>query len=448
MNSPGVLNRYVAFGVALAASASALAVLSPLGAALILAAVGVAVLALRQPEVLLVSAALVVPSGAFHAELRVNSPLLGDITPLSAVLYLAGIALLLIAPSRFAYGLHSAPGIIGIALAIAGAVSAISVAETAALYWVVNGGVALVVMAGLVAQRYRESPARLEAAVFVAAWVLAASVLAEALVGHAIAWLGTTPRISADPLFRPGGLIGNPVVAGCALAVITALRLSSTSIARLRYLQALFFSIAALVTLSRSAVLLLLVVIAAFALAESSGRLGRRLSVSLGGLAALAALLAIVGADLRERTQDGVSTTLRLANLELAAQLSLNAPWFGLGFGGFKRYALAYVYPIEQASLATVDNAYLNALVELGVFGVAMLALGACVVFLVRRRVGGQGDPLPLLCWLATGLFFDHVFHESMLLLLCVCLLKATNGLALTRRKPQLARPFAGVRNA
>lgn len=391
------------------------------------------IVVLHRPEIVLTFAALVVPAGSFHPSLVGHTPL-GNLTVVQGLALSLALPFALLRPQAAKEGLRGPVAILGYAFALAGFVGAVANGEPSALYWVVNLGGVLVAFSILLTTRYRTNRRSVEGWVIAGALAIAASVLLERALGAHVAWVPMeAPKIDALQ-FRPSGSAGNSLLSGAVCAVMFAVSVTSP-VAR-RWVGTLIiaagFAIAAVVTLSRSAILAVAVVVGLLALRKSTIRTER--------VARLAALLLVVPAfiwlwlgasdlitkRLGGQTLGGRSDAQRLFTLNYAIDLFRADPWFGLGLGGFKRVAQDTVL---GGSLATVDNFFLTLVVEVGVFGIIVLATGIASIILSRRARGREsplGSALPLVAIWVVALFFDAFYHDPMIFLLAIAVLRAT----------------------
>lgn len=402
------------------------------GGALALAAlllgVMVVIAAWFRPDVLLAVAAFIVPSGSFHPELRLVSPL-GQLTPFQIVVFVASIVVAVRYPTEVKRSLRSAPALLGAGISIAGTISVLWSSDLAGLYYVLNLGLLLVALAIAVGPRWRRDPESVALWLVIGAGVSAVSILVEFALQTHVGWFGTDVPAGDSSVFRPRGIAGNPILSSASIAVVFAILLASPArmgLAAPIVLPGLVLAVFA--SYSRSAILATAISLVLYVLRPhaAGSKLWRRIVVGFVGIPALYALYQSA-ADVILLRGSATSDTLRVANLQLAWEQFLVAPWLGLGMGGFKR-ALLGRYP-DRIHLATSDNALVTIGVDLGVFGLLVFALVFLAV--VRKRVGlaSPGSVIPAIAFIVASLFFDSIYHDVMIFLLAVVLLTATTSM-------------------
>lgn len=401
---------------------AAAAVVAPLLGLALIGVVLVASLAVRRPEVVVALTAIVVPTANFHPTLLVPSPI-GQLTPPQIVIFVSAAAVLLARPSRLRPALRAAPGVVGAAITIAGTISAVLSGDPVAMYWVINCGLLLIALSVILGDRYRANQRGVESWILLAGLVLAASVIAEMLVGQQIAWFGVPAPAPNAVIFRPAGLTGNGLVSGAVLGIILALLLTSQSIRRFRLVAGAVLLVAIFGTLTRSAVIAAATTLVLFVLIPPKGmnRLRRsRFAVATLGIPVFLWLYQTQVAGLEARLVGGVADLNRLEALRLAFDYFLRHPVVGLGLGGFKRVGLA-AYGTE-----TADNTLVTLAVELGVIGVVLIFIAMMRVRRIRITSRAPGSLLPLVMWGVVALFFDAIYHDGPLFLLAVALLRSS----------------------
>jgi O-antigen ligase/polysaccharide polymerase Wzy-like membrane protein len=387
-----------------------------------------------RPEVVLTVAALTIPAGSFHPSLRTVTSI-GQLSPFALTVLVVGVIYVATTPGSLTSGLRAAPGVIGVVTLVLGGLSAVAAWQIGAIFWMINGGLVLILISCLLADRYRTAPQAVELTVVIGGVVLAASVLLEAALGRHVRWTVLDPLLIDFPVFRPAGLAGNSLLGSAAVAVVLAIAVTGRTPVRFRLLVGAVLTSAVIVTLTRSAMIGTVFAVVGFVFHRSRGgqRLtGTRILVLVLGIPT-AAFLYLSDSSLFFHRLDGTvlanrSDILRTTNLSMAWGQFLEHPVLGLGLGGFKRYAVG-IYGSDLASLATSDNMFLTALVELGVLG----ALGfAAVAFLLNRRHRlnvAQGLPagtmVPLIVVGVVSVFFDSLFHDCMLFLFAISVFMA-----------------------
>ena len=395
-----------------------------------------AVVVLWRPEAVVSLVALAVPAASFHQSLVASTPL-GNLTLVQALTFSLALFFGMVRPRQATEGLTSPLGVVGGTFGIAGVISALANGSFSSLYWVINLGGLLVAMSILLTSRYRQSPRSVDGWVISTALVVALSVLIEQALGAHVAWV-PTEAAKVDVLqFRPSGTAGNALLAGAVCAVVFALALSWETRGAKLFLLVLtgVFAMAGFATLSRSAIVAMIAVAVVVAFrgagAARSQRFIRAAVITIG-LPALAWLWLgasnLVANRLGGQTFGGRSDSQRWFSLSYAFDLLRENPWFGVGLGGFKRMTQHGVF---RGSLATADNFLLTLLVELGVLGLLVICVTVWVVTTARKRMRehGQapGSVLALVALVVTALFFDAFYHDPMILLLAVAILKATS---------------------
>jgi len=395
----------------------------------------IAVLFVRSwPEVVLTAAALVLPSGSFHPSLAAVTPI-GHLNPFTVTVLVAGTFYAVTMPGALADGIQAAPGVIGVTTMIVGSVAAIGASQMVALYWVISGGLVLVLISSMLTGRYRESPDKVVGAVAVGGIGSAVSVLLEQALGRHIPWTSGDPTPIDFLVFRPSGLPGNSLLASAALAIVLAIVITSDMTIRVRIVAGAVLISAIAATLTRSALIASSIAVIGFLVYRNRKHrwmTTTRLAVLVFGIPG-GALYCWTQFDLVVKRLGGSawgsdSDAMRTENLNIAWQ-QFSTHWaLGLGFGGFQRYGVG-LYGSDHASLATADNMYLTAMAEVGIFGVLVFFLIA--IFLNGRRArqarsGASASRLvPLVAVAVLSLFFDSLFHDSVLFLFAVALIAA-----------------------
>ena len=443
-------------GALLAVGGALLAVRSPLIGLVVLLGIPATALAARRPEALLSIGALLVPASSFHPSLRILSPL-GIVTPFVIVAVLTGIVYVAVHPRALRWGVRSPLGTIGLAVIALGSISAVVVGRASGMYWVLNGGVVLLMMSVVLTPRYAESPRSVERWVLLCGLGLAASVLVEALLGNHVAWV-PAEQIPRDYLvFRPSGTPGNALLAAGIVVCILALWMNSGwGRGKALLLPVGVLVVAATVALSRTALLAVAVLLLLFVVRQPPS--GRSMALSrwfvlLVGIPTAYWLFSrsFVGIEERLGGQSfaNASDSGRLRNLDLAWTQFADHPIFGLGLGGFKEFAYGIYGTGAQSNWATADNFYLTILVELGFLGV--LGAAFCVVIVARRRreLRCAGTPagslIPLAAVGIVSLFFDTMYHSPMLFLFAVSMIVATTSSATSRSDPVATAPIGAA---
>lgn len=387
-----------------------------------------------RPEVVLTAAALVVPAGSFHPSLAAVTPI-GNLNPFTVTVLVAGTFYAATKPGALSRGIQSAPGVVGVATMVVGSVAAMAAWQPAAVYWVVSGGLVLVLVSTTLVDRYQQRPGTVICALTVGGLISAASILWEQAQGRHIAWTAGDP-VPVDFLtFRPSGLAGNSLLASATLAVVLAIVVTSEMAIKVRLLIGTTLVAAIMATLTRSTMIAAALAVLGFLVyrhRKHRWMATARLAILFLGVPAAIAYY-WTQADLIAQRLGGSmwsndSDLARTENLQIAWGQVTAHPIFGLGFGGFQRYGLG-VYGSEHASLATADNMYLTAMAEVGMFGCLAFVLVAVNLNGIRvkrvRRGQVAGRLAPLIVVAVLSLFFDSLFHDGMLYLFAVSLLIA-----------------------
>lgn len=408
----------------------------------LVAAVGAVILgliSLKRPEIILVMAALIVPSGSFHPALRLGTPI-GQFSPFQVIVWVSAIVVCVLEPRRLLLALRTVPGEVGLAITVVGLITAVLAGDILALYWVINLGLLLIALTALLCTRYPKERAIVERWLFIGGTVLALSAIAEYLLGHYVFWFGVP--FDEPFLFRPAGLSGNALLTGAILATILAFRLTTTATSGVRFVTTGVFLLAIGATFSRSGLLGAAFAIVCFVFARPEARTklrSARAASLLLGVPALVMIYIWIAPELSARLSGGISDAGRVANLNLAWEQFKLHPVTGLGLGGFKRYAFS-VYG-EGSLSATVDNAFLVMLSELGLVGFIAFTIVFFRARARRRRLrvvkgGIVGSAIPLATLGVVSLFFDSNFHDAIQFLFVLSLLSATTALRPASPKP------------
>lgn len=409
-------------------------------------------LAKWKPEAVLAVTAIVIPSGEFHPSLRVSAPPFGQLSIIEITTLSSALACVAFTPGLLRRGVRSPSGLLGVAFCVAGLLAAIGSGNGRhSFYWIANLGIFVIASSCLLVDRVRYHRESVEFWLCVCGAILAASVLVEMAVGHRLSWGTGTLEIAASVgTFRPVGLSGNPLVTAAELAAVSGITLfgSLRGSARL-FLCTLFFG-AIIATGARSAALAVAIGLPLYIIYGKGPATRSRMLRRLGASAA-AILLAVAIAQpfsgfasrIGDNTVVGASDATRGANLHMAwNQFSLHPVW-GLGYGGFKDYAIT-VYGSESLA-ATADNAYLSLATDVGLVGLTILCsvFTASILFSYRRRIA-NGTVMSLAAFAPIGIvsgFFDAEYYNGMAVLSVAVILMCTVPYA--RQAPRIRRPQA-----
>lgn len=369
----------------------------------------------RRPEVPVLAVAALVPSGHFARSLRLD---VGGsyLTALQVTVFaLAALTLTI----RFNRGAMTRPAAqVGVGIAVVGTVAAAgSDHPLASLYWVANLGGLLVALSVVLHDRVRCDQRAVHRFVVGLGLVIAVVCIVEGVRGEALLGSYYVENVanftSGGVGFRPVATVANPLVASTALVGIFALALVSEHI-RWRSVVVAVLGAAICVSLSRSSIILMVAVAVAyvaFGFAETAQTRRRRSVMLLGIPLSLAGVYSVYPA-LQSRLSASsrlLDDPARVASVKRALALWIERnPLTGLGFGGYKRYAMAEV-SAAHATSTTVDNMYISLLVDSGIVG-ATAVIVCCVMVAARRQPGGAS--LPLLAILAAGMFLEPAHHD------------------------------------
>lgn len=383
----------------------------------------------RGPELLLVGAALLVPSGHIVPVLRV--PLASAYVTLSqALALLLGImALLRLSNRRDA--LRSAPAIAGWALIVAGTTSAVgSSSPIAAMYWTIALGLALVALGAVLGPRLQSARRAVHLTLISIGGIVATITVLEATWNRALLngfFIASLPGYQAGgAAFRPRALIGNALVLSAALVVVYALVLTTPYLSRLRLPLAMLFGLAIYFTLSRSSMGVLGLVTILYMISRRTA-FRERLLMTVAGVPTLLYGFNVVLPKLVLRGQ-GESADIRELRILDAWELFRNNPLVGVGLGGYKRLGPEFIR--QPNAPTTADNMYVTLLVELGLVGAVLLLFAAISVWRARRS---GHSALPLLAVVVNGAFFEFLYHDATLVLFAIVLSDWSIGLKAPR---------------
>jgi putative inorganic carbon (HCO3(-)) transporter len=239
------------------------------------------------------------------------------------------------------------------------------------------------------------------------------AVIASYYVGHDFAFAGVAGHgYDAEPgsLYRPGGTIGSPNVAGSFLGIVLVpvLMLLVSPVSRgVRLLAGAAFPlglVALVLTGSRGGWLAFAVSLVVVGLAAANRGLLPP-SVALGGLA-LTGLVAILLGDIvaARLTGDdgGAAAASRVPLMQIAWEMIQDNTYFGVGVNNFSVLLPDFVGPrFTGVWLAIVHNQYLLIWAEAGV--VALLAFLAFLATTIRRAWETARTSDPQLAPLAVG---------------------------------------------
>jgi hypothetical protein len=259
------------------------------------------------------------------------------------------------------------------------------------------GGVLLVVMDGIRTHREAE---KFSSRIVLAGTLLGALGICQFIAGQSLLeWIGALPGISLDlggvdsrgAFTRASGTATHPLEYTAAITAILPLAISHAILRRsgspiTAWLPAGVLAVAALLSVSRSAVIGLVIAVAASI--PGLPKMYRWIVGLGGGLAALAVVVLVPGVlsttlSLFTTAADDPSTQSRTNALGRVPQFLESSPLVGQGFGTFlPRY---YIF----------DNQWVLTTVELGILGAAaLLALVLSAVFSAVRaaRVSAYPD--------------------------------------------------------
>lgn len=398
-----------------------------------LGAIPLAIVASRWSHIYAIVTALALPTGMNFPSLRIPTPF-GQFSAFHVLALYGAMVVVVRHPQRFGAAVTTPLGMIACTYAAMGTLSAAFAGAATSLYWVITGGVLLMALAVLLSGPYSSNSKGVLQWTVVAGVVLASSVLIERLAGGPMAWLPASTG-SADPrFFRGSGLVGNPVVAGAALAVVFAILIKARPFLAqaVNVGCAIVVGAGAVATGSRSALggvgLALLAV--TFSRREAIER--RALMVFAGILFGIVFLsqLESIADRLGGSLTDNVSNAVRERNLSLGWSVFRDNPVWGIGLGNYRAFtseqAVVAVPGGPARALNQIDNTFLTLLAELG--GVGVLAIVMMLLFVAcsrrpRSRGGRTAMLAPLITWFGVSYFFDALYHESMLVLFVVVFL-------------------------
>lgn len=404
---------------------------------LILSIIGVVIAAVgwRRPELVLVPVALLIPSGNFVRDLQVPLGSHGYLT----IFQVTGFAVFIVCLARGRWHTEwkkSSGVVVGIAFAIAGTLAAIGSNEfVKSMYFVGTTGLLFSAISFVIGARLREDAravhltvigsALILAVVAILEWKLHRSLLEGFYERHNLAYIpGGTPG------FRPPALTGNPLTTSCTLAIAYAVTLVTPYLKRFRLMILGVLAVGVLVTLSRSAVALVLLATVFFVFRGSLERGRRERTVRFKvALVVLPFMIAAIGIaiphiDQRLGGQSLFSSSGRSETGLRAIDLIKADPRpTGIGLGGFKRLSLSNGYANDVNVAATVDDQWLTYLLEIGWLGYLIVIAG--VVVGVRRR-DTRGPWLPLLIAVGVGFAFESLEHDATIMMTALALAVAT----------------------
>lgn len=401
----------------------------------LLAVVGmlIAPIAWRRPEFVLVSVALLLPSGVVFLPLRVQ---IGPtfFTVLQITIF-AVAALSLFKPGATRAGYHHPLFRFGAAFALAGTLTALlSENPSSALGQVLTVGGLLMAISVALADRFERNPASVHHAVIYIGTAVAALACYEALIGHAVLeTLYQTQRgyVPSGVYFRPPSTMGNALIASSAFVGIFAFTLTSSHV-KWRHFCLAVLGTAALFELSRSSTIIIagtiIIYIALGAGKPTSQDRRRRMLIAASAIPATLFAIIFVGPRLAARLSGrGLESPVRAYNAGLAFEQWQDHRLTGMGLGGFRRFAET----TATTALSTIDNQYLTLLVELGLVGVLILLWG-CRGAILSREPGRSW--LPLAAMLAAGMFFDILSNDATVFLVAVSAITAVTTRPLRAR--------------
>jgi putative inorganic carbon (HCO3(-)) transporter len=406
----------VAIGLIAAAAATTASLVSILAVVLILAAVAAALLGARR--LFIAAVVLDIPlMWDINLFYRGDEPYPGGLNVSITTLALAGLYALWIA--RALAGRRPAPPLRlheAIAALVYVGLTTLSVAvaedRTLALF-----GTLLLVQSLLVFLYFSSTLSRADLWFVISALALgvileSVAVIASYYVGHDFAFAGVAGHgYEAEPgsLYRPGGTIGSPNVAGSFLGIVLVpvLMLLVSPVSRgVRLLAGAAFPlglVALVLTGSRGGWLAFAVALVVMGLAAANRGLLPP-SAALGGLV-LTGLVAILLGDIvvtRLTGDDGGAAASRIPLMEIAWEMIQDNTYLGVGVNNFSVVLPDFAGPrFTGAWLAIVHNQYLLIWAEAGV--VALLAFLVFLATTIRRAWEAAQTRDPQLAPLAVG---------------------------------------------
>ncbi|WP_256821594.1 O-antigen ligase [Dietzia sp. Die43] len=364
--------------------------------------------------------AIMAPNGSLNDSFSLAFGPLGNWTLFHIILLASAAICLIVYPQKISRAATSPVGVAGLLVGTLGVTAALVNQDYARLYWAFHIGAGLIALAVCF-----ESQGRLrqtiETAIVWPALFLGITVLIEYALQRHVGWFGAEVAVKYV-VFRPAGSSGNAVVTAAVLAIAFAVLLVGQFPTKFKLITGVFIIFCIALTLSRSGIITIAVILFWFAVFYGRGRAPKLLHLaSIGALVSLPFFYLSQSGLIDARLNGTGSDATRFRNLGLALDSFLEAPLFGLGLGGFGESFSKNAY-LANSMATTADNTFLTILVEFGLLGTAALVM-AFVALSLRRSRFRVVSAVPLVAWLASGLFFDPVYHDGPFFLLGVALL-------------------------